>query len=319
MDIEQKNRREEVLWQLVRQARLEENELKDRLNKALMPAYWEELNPDLSVRGSRTTTLVEAAPLDSQCQEEFLAEYAKEGYFQTEPMLMTSTTERMRQCVEVLRKEGWPPVFALVYDLFWLAARGPSLVRLLSAILGPAYKQVSHVWVYYIYPRRGATGWRPHTDGLRKRRINVWIPLTDATLDNGCMYIIPRDLAPRGVEGPILKQKSFNLTEVQALLQSSRSLPARAGEYLAWDDDVIHWGSTCLQAGDPRISIAFEFIGEQVDSEDHELPLLDAHDSLPTFAQRLNVIGKGILTYPKFEALLSRYKKLGQRLLEYAE
>src|SRR5207245_2078717 len=125
-----------------------------------------------------------------------------EGYFQAEPLFSVRVIQRLRNGIEVLRKEDWPPVFSFIYDEFWLATRGPSLAGLLSTALGPEHRQIPHLWTFYIPPTRGATGWLPHVDGWEKsdgsgdrsNRLTVWIPLSEATLENGCMYVIPKHL-----------------------------------------------------------------------------------------------------------------------------
>jgi hypothetical protein len=52
-------------------------------------------------------------------------------------------------------------------------------------------------WAWYIDPLKEEKGWQPHRDRDTMsttpdpQYCTVWIPLTDATLDNGCMFVLP--------------------------------------------------------------------------------------------------------------------------------
>jgi ectoine hydroxylase-related dioxygenase (phytanoyl-CoA dioxygenase family) len=192
----------------------------------------------------------------------------------------------MRQGLEVLRAEGWPPVFAYVYDEFWMAGRVPSLARLLAAILGPRYRQVSDVWCFDIPARRGASGFAPHTDDLSvddpRRRLTVWVPISNATLENGCMYVIPRGLVAADRADRFSRDEFLTRADASALLQASRALPTPPGSLLGWDYSVVHWGSVCGATRERRVSFAFAFIAESAKAEPRECPLLDPGDRLPT-------------------------------------
>jgi ectoine hydroxylase-related dioxygenase (phytanoyl-CoA dioxygenase family) len=306
---------DDILLQLLERARLSEAEVASRLEKAQDPGYWQELNPKLSVGVEPPAEHTETSPLDSRQRSELLKRFDQEGYFQARPLLSKSIVEAMREGVEVLRKEQWPPVFAFVYDQLWQAARTPSLVQLLSEVLGPGYKQNSNAWCHYVAPNKGSSGWSPHIDGYNMpNRLSVWIPFSEATLENGCMYVVPQDRVPETV-GDFSKLTNISRAELQALLQSSRALPAPAGSILGWHFQLIHWGSTAGRAEHPRISMAVEFIAKHAEPINREEPLFEGCAALPTFPQRLQVIGKGILQYERFEPTLCRYRELANRLV----
>jgi hypothetical protein len=306
---------DDILLQLLERARLSEAEVASRLQNAQDPGYWQKLNPKLSVGEGQSTEGTEAFPFDSRHKSELLKRFDQEGYFQASPLLSKLVIEDMRGAIEVLRKEQWPPVFALVYDQLWRVTRTPSLVQLLSEILGPGYKQTSNAWCHYVGPTKGSSGWPPHIDGYdMPNRLSMWIPFSDATLDNGCIYVVPQDRVPQNL-GNFSKLTSISRAELQALLQSSRALPAQAGSILAWHFQVIHWGSTPGRAEHPRISMAVEFIAGHAQPISDEEPLFEGNAALPTFRQRLHVIGKGILEYERFEPSLFRYREFANRLL----
>jgi len=319
MNVERTRVTEVVFRDLLEQARLGKRELAPRLQKALSRAYWEALCPGLSVGRAGAWTPVDTTPVDSQSIAAATGHWMTAGYFQTAPLIIDPALAHMRAATEALKREGWPPAFAFVYDPFWLVWRVPPLVELLSATLGAGYRLIPHIWCYYVRPVRGAKGWPPHADGYRlaKDRLTVWIPLTDATLDNGCMYVIPRDIGARGVSiGRLSSAKTVSNEDVTHLLQSSRALPARAGSVLAWDFDVIHWGSTCQRAGEPRISISAEFLHENARPADDETSVLDPTHPLPDFSDRLRLIAEAIVLYRKREVRAFRYLEFAQRLLK---
>jgi hypothetical protein len=308
---------EHALRQLLARTRLTEEQLSSHLNNALSETYWRFLNPALSIDGKGACTFLEAKPIDAQRTEELVRRLATEGYFCTESILPASEIGRMRTCIDVLRDGGWPLVFAFLYDEFWLASRSPSLVAFLSAALGPDYKQIPRIWTHYVQPMKNATGWPPHVDGPGKSdRLTVWIPISDATLENGCMYVIPRDVTIRRIGEQFAGLNTIECKDVKVLLQGARALPARAGSILGWAFDVVHWGSACASQGEPRISISMEFISGTARPEKDEQPLLDSHSQLPSFPQRLYAIGTAIQAYERFEPLLIRFVELAKRLLE---
>jgi ectoine hydroxylase-related dioxygenase (phytanoyl-CoA dioxygenase family) len=243
-------------------------------------------------------------------------DFAGKGYFQIDSLLSRATVERLKAGIESVRDAGWPGVFSFVYDQFWTTSRAPFLVDLLSHILGPGYKQSCHLWSHYVHAKQGAAGWPPHLDNYgRPDRVTVWFALSDATLDNGCLYLIPKDLTPPGIAEKFVNLDSFPLSDLRALLQGGRALPVSAGAVLGWGPEVIHWGAYAAEQTQPRISISQEFVADSLTRREDEVPLFDTSGSLPTFEQRLYAIGKGILTYQRVETLLIRYLDLAQELV----
>jgi hypothetical protein len=181
----------EAVRQMLESARLPSTEVDALLNKATDSDYWRHFCPTLSVGTSSWREVREECPLDSSEIAQLVEKLGTEGYFRTKAILPIPLIHKMRACVEQLRSQSWPPVFAFVFDEFWAILRTASLERLVSAFLGEGYKQTSALWTYYVSARKGSTGWAPHVDGSGDQRLSVWIPLTDATLDNGCIYVIP--------------------------------------------------------------------------------------------------------------------------------
>jgi hypothetical protein len=290
-------------------------EVESYLQRALDQTYWQRLNPELSIGAECSAAELEATPLDELQTAAQLEKLRREGYFQTSPVLSPAVIGRMRLAVEKLRAERWPATFAYVYDDFWQISRTPSLLRLVSGFLGDGCRQNSRIWAFYVAPARGARGWHPHSDTGDESRLTVWVPLTDATLDNGCMYVIPRDRLPDELRGNYLRLDTVTHAQMDRLLQSTRALPSPAGAFLGWNHELIHWGSISSGHVEPRISLAVEFSGLDAVTTPDESPLCDVA-TLPPFVERLRAIARALRTYSRYEPSNIKYEELGLRLAE---
>jgi hypothetical protein len=302
--------------------RLDDAENEAHLALAFSREHWAAIAPGLSIEGDgpiEGAAALEARPIDEAERARLLQRLAKEGWFRAEPVFDARVIERMRAAVAELVARGWPPVFVYVYDELWQILRTPSLTAFLSSALGPGYRLSPRVWAFHVPARPGAAGWPPHVDGgagtHTTDRMTLWIPLGDATLDNGCMVVVPKDRLPDTVPDAFANDMSrLSPATWRAMLQGSRALPARAGSVLGWDFQVIHWSSVVGDAGSPRVSLAVEAFGEDIVPTPSEEPLLDP-GALPPLGERLRAIARGLLSYERFEPEMLRFTGLARRLL----
>jgi len=273
-------------------------ELEDWLDEIATPAYWRELVPELSVCDAAAT----AEPLvrvDDELLTELRSAMLTEGYFQFEPLIPAPVLAAMAAGVRALHEASIPLGFAYVYDEFWHL--NTWLAEVLAALLGDEFAQLPDFWAWFV--EAGSSGWEPHREkgpesllanGYPKS-LSLWVPLTDATPLNGCMYIVPANLDP-GYNG---KGDDVGVQR----LQDVRALPARAGSVLMWNQDLLHWGGASSQhAPHPRISFSIEY--QRGDIRPFNVPLLDPRKPPPAFEHRLGLAGKQILQY---EHLFSRH------------
>ncbi|CAN1212341.1 hypothetical protein TUMEXPCC7403_19185 [Tumidithrix helvetica PCC 7403] len=269
----------------------------DRLDpeRILDPEFWLEIAPELSITNFANSP-EDKVDLSPEQLQIFIDRIKEEGYFQIDDLIPIAAIEQLRVGIERLRNAGIRPVFILVYDQVWQLFQ--RLSPLLSAILGDNYRQFPGFWAWYIDPQKSDRGWRPHIDRtdspLRSDRmtdtVNLWIPLTDATPLNGCMYIVPANLDPTygSTERLTEYHQGFDL-------QSIRALPAKAGSVLCWNGLVHHWGgSSSSHATHARISIANDF--QRGDVPAYEQPLLDPLAQL-SLSDRLGLVGLQALRY----------------------
>jgi hypothetical protein len=273
-----------------------------RVDQACDPDYWRSLAPDLALGSDITNDGVEIAHADVH-PAIMAAGFAVSGYFCASSMFDPGLVGRMKTAVETVREQGWPIAFAFVYDAFWILPRSHRLSAVVSAILGSGHRQTANVWAHRVAVDSHPAGWAPHADnpGL-EGRLSVWISLSAATLDNGCMYVVPKDRTPEGFVQKMAVENvdRFEASDVYAVIHGCRALPTPPGAVLGWDGNTVHWGSI-FRSGEPRVSISLQFLASSRGSTKYERPLLDPVGELPGFGQRLAIVAKAITDYQHFE------------------
>jgi Phytanoyl-CoA dioxygenase (PhyH) len=272
--------------------------------------FWRSLNPGLSVAEDWSANPPDEISLDAEDLELVQQDLLQDGYFQIDAILPEAEIMRMAIGIDELVQQDLLPVFAFVYDEFWRLRQRMTL--LLTAILGEGYLQFPDFWAWYIPPIDGHAGWGQHRDrGVNALRadgmpnsMTLWLPLTDATPANGCMYMVPACYDPNYPDN----LQSYTITN----LQSVRALPAPAGSVLGWNQNVLHWGGcSSRKAMIPRISIAWEF--QRGDIPPQRLPMLSP-TALLTFPQRLSLIGQQIAQYQHMYHLSEEWAEIAEAL-----
>ena len=313
--IEHQQRRYNGMVGLMLRTALSPDEVRRYVQQARNPNYWRKLNPQLTVSDKFDSGKVRARAITTTARRTALARLEDEGYCQLDSVYPDAMMKRIRQGIENLAKANWPTVFIYAYDECWLMKRIPSFVALMDSILGPDHMELRNNWAHYIRPVPGAHGWIPHMDGpFLDGRASAWFPITDATLDNGCIYIIPQNRIPRAMADSFRRARRYTSDQFKLLLQNARALPVRAGSILVWNFRTIHWGSTVGHTKEPRISVATEFVSTQAPGFANDASPLEAHSSIPPFDVRLQVIGRGVSLFPGFEPKLLRYREVAQQL-----
>lgn len=259
---------------------------------------------------------IAAAPATIGETDPILANLKREGYINVPGAFPESATAPIRDTVAKLFQLGIPLPFAFVYDELWLAFHAVS--RFIGAALGADYRALPDFWVWHVNPSEQAAGWGPHRDRVQPtldfdnspRTLTVWLPFTDATPLNGCMYFLPAHLDDR------FQQRRWDGPDNNVVYnpQDIRAVPAGAGSLLAWNQAILHWGGRGSRLGTaPRISAAFEF--QRADTPAFNSPLLDPA-RLPPFTERLGLIGKQVLQYRHMYPLGDDVAAIATSLLE---
>ena len=256
------------------------------------PRFWQDFAPGLHVGDPAMVQGLSAiAPSDADMAA--IREMVRtEGYFHASSVGWGMDIALMANTVRALDRAGLSPVFAFLYDEFWIPFY--RLSPIYRGLLGE-YMALPDFWVWNVDPARGDAGWRPHRDKDRHsllpdgmpKSITTWMPLSRATPLNGCMYLVPANLDPT-YNTPQEKEWRFEHASI-------RALPAEAGDVFMWNQAVVHWGSrTSPRGGESRVSMAFEFQRADVAPMNQPLlPPLAFHE----FGARLRLIAKQVLQY----------------------
>jgi hypothetical protein len=272
----------------------ESKDLAASMTRAMSPDFWRGLCPELTISRDPFAEPPAPLPLDADEPPRLLEQIVEEGYFQTGQLLPAAEMRRLADAVDSVAAAGYHPIFATVYDEVWrmLATLG----NMLDPILGPGFRVVPDFWLWHVGANSERSGWAPHRDSQypntlrpdgRPTLITIWIPFTDATPLNSCIYVLPLSRDPN-YPGNI---RAMNVDR----LQDIRALTAGAGSILGWNQYLLHWGSrSSRRAVQPRISLGIYFQSGDVpafDSLARELtgPL--------AFEQRLAYIGRALARY----------------------
>jgi ectoine hydroxylase-related dioxygenase (phytanoyl-CoA dioxygenase family) len=270
---------------------------------------WRAFAPSLHI-GNEKLFAQTALPLGDNLREDIRAQLRHDGYFQEHGLDYGVDLAAMANTVRAISRAGIVPVFAYVFDEFWVPFH--RLHGWYEALLG-TYALMPDFWVWNLEPSRGDAGWLPHRDknyqallpdGMPKA-LTTWIPLSKAEPLNGCMYIVPASQDP--VYG------TARDVEFKFQFPAIRALPADPGDVLMWNQSVLHWGGrTSPRAKESRVSMAFEF--QRGDVAPYNQPLLKPQTLIP-FEARLKLIGMQILQYRHMYRFDSATEELAQKLV----
>lgn len=233
----------------------------------------------------------------------------REGYIHTSGVAWSVDIGLLAQTIRAISAAKLAPVFGFLFDEFWLPFF--QLAPLYRSLLGD-YKMLPDFWIWNVEPKSAEAGWRPHRDkgvlallpDRMPKSLTTWIPLSNATTLNSCMYVVPAMLDPT-YGTPQDGQWKFEL-------QSIRALPAAPGDLLIWNQAILHWGSRSSARGtETRVSMAFEF--QRADVAPFNEPLLDP-TQVQTFDQRMRLISKQILQYKHMYGVTPAIEQLARRL-----
>ncbi len=250
--------------------------------------YWRQLNPELTIGAAYGEDL--AAILDEHALKGASDHLNREGYFTLPPVLNLELINRLRHGMERLKQAGHPPVYIYLYDESWFVFA--ALSKLISRFLGDDFALLPNFWAWHLDTEKGSVGWPPHQDcqaqtcfsidedNIILMSLSLWVPLSEATLDNGCMMVLPKTIE-KSYGPPISSIEDINLHDAVAL-------PAQSGAVMGWTQEAYHWSATATGKSEiPRMSLSLEFQNKSF--EPLGTPLLDAA-APPNFEGRLELI-----------------------------
>lgn len=236
-----------------------------------------------------------------------LRDFPSEGVATLPALLSPGRAAALVKVLDELAARGLPPVFAYALDAFWEPLA--RLVPVVEGLVGPC-EVLADGWAWNIAPGSGKSGWAPHRgtydpmrqpDG-RPGLVNVWIALSDVTLDTACMHVVP--LSKDAGYPHALARQPFDTSHAKAY-------PLPPGHALFWDACSLHWGGPMTPAAThARAAYSFTLQAKSVP----RLEGFDAVDDIKnmSFIQRLDLIAGQIVRYGMLD-------EVAAPLLEWAE
>lgn len=263
---------------------------------------WKKINPKLSITSSPFTELSADFEINDKDADRCVQQVIEEGHFCTKPLIPENEAKIIAEAVEKIVSMGLPAAFIYLYDETWQIFK--RLSKVMEPVLGKDYKiTIAGMWAWHI--AKDGEGFPHHRDMFAKNfledgrpeHLTVWIPFTDVTTLSSCMHVLPTNLDPHFPD-------DLHTIEIKNY-SHIRALPAKAGSILAWNANIVHWGSKASKWSEkPRISIAMDFSRADADMDAESLSYAGGPDDLNsnfgkelTFEQRLNAIGEAIAFY----------------------
>jgi hypothetical protein len=273
----------------------------------LEPGFWRRFAPQFHI-ADRGFLVTESVALPNG---DLGGDINREGYIHLHDVNRNDDFAAMAGLARKLSAAGLEPVFAFVYDEFWRPFF--RLDALYRRLLGP-YTFLPALWAWDVDPKRGGAGWGPHRDrgamallpDGSPKSVTTWIPLSEATPLNGCLYIVPAQLDP-----------TYNTADEANWRfdhASIRALPAKPGDVLMWNQAVMHWGGKSSPHGtESRVSLSLE--AQRLDVPSTEEPLIAPGEVLP-FEARLKLIAQKILHYKHMSAIAPEMEAIATHIVE---
>jgi len=240
--------------------------------------YWRRLAPGLHVNDDAFMANVLDRPMLlspaflARCKAQLLAD----GFITMPPKTLAWSDidfNALRAAVRQLQRQGWPASLLLMYDEVWAMAL--QLSRLMATVSGGCANSLDML-AWSVTPALGQSGFAPHrdrqpadvggsfrADGTAKYT-TAWVALSEATPDNSCLYLVPRQHDPGYVEGddhsPETEDPLIRVLRSDVAVQAVRACPLRPGGVVIFTHRAMHWGSKGQElCAKPRVSVSFGF------------------------------------------------------------
>ena len=287
-------------------------EVKFNVNDFSNRVFWDKIITNLHTSFSPSfKPVINFFELDKDSTELCRNNLYTEGYIKLPELPWEDWFINVREGIKYLKSLNIPVPFIFMFCEPWMMQS--KLSRIVESLFGEEYCLLPEFWAWHVDPKNEDSGWGPHRDKGRwslfengkPKSLTLWIPLTDATIENSCMYLIPAN-----------RDSSYQLEEWKREsvdLQNIVALPVKAGTPLIWNSNIIHWGSKSLSRNiSPRISIAFEV--QIAKMEPFNKPTTKPLE-IPSFEDRLKFISKQILQYSHMYPLKTDLESFAKKQL----
>jgi len=221
--------------------------------------FWRRLAPGLTISDAQPR-----GPISRQSElsrNERLA-LVNDGFLHLKQPGLEADLTRIAEAMEKITEAGLPAAFVGVYDEVWSIAG--QLNEVLNVLFGGKAMLMPDFWADY-GARNGAgsaaqrrrPGQGVFDDGTPKTA-TVWVPLTAATPENGCIYAVPASQDRN--------YASKDHARADSSLLAIRALPALPGDVLIWTGETYHWQSRPARRTEdaPLMSLNWEFQSREI-------------------------------------------------------
>lgn len=218
------------------------------------------------------------------------ADIAAHGYMAWDQLVRADRCAALARGVVALCREGWDAAFIALTDEVWQLSC--HIAAVMAGVLEPAMLFRRELFAFCVDP--GLAAGRPRgvpahrdrpdsgygdIDGLAlPRHCTCWLSLTAATVDNGCMYVVPTSAADAAALATPPRESELG-----------RPLVTRPGTLLAWSGQAVHWGGRHDGVHGPRAALALSMTHPEVPSLGGFAPV--RADALPDLRERLALVG----------------------------
>ena len=246
--------------------------------------FWRRLAPELTISdGQPRAPISRQADLSRKEQMRLI----NDGYLHLKQPGLQADLAKLAAAMVRIGNAGMPPSFVGVYDEIWSVAG--QLSEVMNVLLGgkaqlvPDFQAILNDTDFVgSTPKRQRPSLGVFDDGTPKSA-SLWVPLTQSTAENGCVYAVParfdRNYGKTGA------------TRADASLMSIRALPMQPGDILVMSGETYHWQSRAERhnADGPQLALKWEF-------QSREIAPLDGTviDSFPyvSFETRLAILAQ---------------------------
>lgn len=257
----------------------------------LKQTFWNDLCFDLHVESADfIQTNIAPLDIDSDPIQVLIDQMKKGGHIHIHRANWPIWFSTLAQLVTKLHNASIPLNFAFVYDEFWLVLA--KLHTLTVRFLDENYLILPKLVTRFIEADTTSVKTVTTNDinlssqAKLCQELSIWIALTDASVQNSCLYAIPSNRLT------VKLNKHHKTLEYNEDLQNVRALPTYAGGFIMWDQVTNIWESQPSKfATDPRISISFSVVRKN-SSNDNAIPM--DGKTIPSFNERIKLICQSI-------------------------
>jgi hypothetical protein len=247
------------------------------------PEFWRRLAPELTISDAQPRGTIKRSTAHSDRERTRLV---NDGFLRLKQPGFQTNIDRISVAMDRIVTAGLPAAFIGVYDEVW------SIIANLNGVLDGLFDSKSAMvpdfWASHTVSNTGLTAGRRRAgngvygDGTPKN-VTVWVPLTNATPDNGCVYVVPA--------GQDRNYGKSNPERADASLPGIRALTADAGDALVWTGETYNWQARPDRYGEdgPLMSLTWEF--QCRDLAPLEGLLIDSYPYIP-FETRLALLAR---------------------------